>query len=636
MANFFDQFDVNTKQQPQNFFDQFDVANNVLTPAQDAAMSFGSGVVRSVPETIEFLGAAAATLPSAAISASRGQYEGIVPEFQSLMQERPLTPVMNMALGEAYQPQTDYGRYARSMAAGLSTGAIGGVAGAVSGLAGGAGAEAGGDIAAATAGEEYRPVGGLIGALAGGGATYRYGVQPVSRGVSKPTTQAPKPINTTAQPNIILQQTQTVQPKTIQTPIVQNPVRTALEGQRYGVSDVEKAGELQNLIRGRYAASERLEGALWNKVRQQAEQSSIAPSSIKNLQDSLMDAQFNLTSNEAAGIVDRQLAMLNRFAETGEDIPANMIVGMRRTLSKASQKEGGLRGVVNQLDDYIAQNLDIPDLPKAIQASRKQFETFQDPKSVAKAIEDGATASEFSRALFQAGNPALARGAARSFDEAIKAVGPRRAAEAQRLLDEATVNRIFEVARNQGSDNEFWIGKIAEQVGAIRNKNPELWNKLTPQTRDTLSNMESRLRAEGQSGFLNKTGEALLNQFVGLPARAIGLRTNLQLPSTLAPKKIANIDDIVKYTDIPQGVLQRASGLARNIGEEVAGNVRNDLGMIGFKSVAPIGLTGLLTMQNNDVSASELGAAGLLLKPNQQKPVRIDFDLRGKGNRNGN
>jgi hypothetical protein len=177
------------KTQSEQWWTEAPLASGVAQ-AGDIGASALSGLGRGIPETVEFLGAATATLPSAAISAARGQYEGLGNEFRGLMAQAPLTPVINQAVGQPYQPQTEAGRYARAMGAGAATGVVGGLPGVFSGLLGGAGAEAGGDVAA-MAGEEYRPVGGLIGGLLGGASTYRYGAAPVARGLAKPAIDVP-------------------------------------------------------------------------------------------------------------------------------------------------------------------------------------------------------------------------------------------------------------------------------------------------------------------------------------------------------------------------------------------------------------------------------------------------------------
>ena len=164
---------------------------NAVSTGQDVAASSISGLGRGIPETVESLGAAVATLPSAAVSAIRGNYKGLGQEFRDLYSERPLSPAIDKAFGKAYQPQTPAGRYARSMGSNAALGVFGGIPGVVSGIAGGAGSEAGGDIAASTVGEDYRGVGNVVGGILGGLSSYRYGTAPVARGLEKPSISVP-------------------------------------------------------------------------------------------------------------------------------------------------------------------------------------------------------------------------------------------------------------------------------------------------------------------------------------------------------------------------------------------------------------------------------------------------------------
>lgn len=135
--------------------------NPNVAPVVDVANSALSGFVNGIPNTLDALGGLAATgVNAASEKLGYGQQVDVKPVYG---------PAANQAMGtDAYQPQTDAGRYANTAAQGASVGMLAGPVGMLSGATGGLGSEAGGDVGQAVGGDIGRVVGSIAGGVVGG------------------------------------------------------------------------------------------------------------------------------------------------------------------------------------------------------------------------------------------------------------------------------------------------------------------------------------------------------------------------------------------------------------------------------------------------------------------------------------
>lgn len=482
-----------------------------ISTGEDVARSALTGIVKGIPNLIDIGASGVATLADKALGVSD---KGWVDTFQQYAGQQNLSKGLDAALGtEEHKSQTKLGEYANLAGQGAATALLGGptAMNALRGATGGVGAGVGGDVGDKIAGTPGRVVGTVAGAYFGATAPDR--ISNVAKDGINWLRGSPQ-------------------------------AQTALGDVAGGVDDVGRAQEVQKVLKGEYDKVTASEDALWGQVRKESAQSALPVSKAKELTQKLLDAQADMTSNEAAGMVDRQIARINRFVDAGQDIPANEVIGMRKTLSKAAQKDGGLWSAVRNTDDFIADNLDVPTLPKAISASRSRFQVFDDQKAVAAAIADDATPESFGRVLFGGSSPSNAPNAAQYYNQVVKAAGKGGEPKVRQMLDQAVAHRILQVARSNEGD-KVWIGKAANEVSNLYRKNPSLWKELSKGTRDQLLQMEKTLRAEGGTGALNKVGELLFG-IINRSSSPLGLKTNLSLPSPFAPKTVAELDEVVK------------------------------------------------------------------------------------------
>lgn len=316
-----------------------------------------------------------------------------------------------------------------------------------------------------------------------------------------------------------------------------------------GVDDVGRNKEAQGILKKGYEKLSGREDAAWNKVRTQAAESRVSPKTASSLVDSLVNVQNDLTSNDAAGVIDRQIARIGRFISENQEVPAAEIIGIRQTLSKASRNDGGLYKSVQEVEKFINEHLNVPALKPALNLSRERFTTFEGPKAVAAATEEGATPERFGRALFGASSPANAPDAAKAVQEVLKASGGQKK-EMQALLDQSVSHRILQVAR-QSDGEKIWIGKAANEITNLRKKNPSLWAALSPDTRTGLAKLEGAMRRDGEAGALNKVGDFAFS-LLSRGFRPLGINANIRLPSIAGPKTVAEFDEVLRYLAEPE------------------------------------------------------------------------------------
>jgi hypothetical protein len=293
------------------------------------------------------------------------------------------------------------------------------------------------------------------------------------------------------------------------------------------VDDVGKFAHVQRKLSDKYGELTAAENAAWDGVRKQAAGKGVAPKSIQPLQQKVMDAQATLTDNDAAGVVDRILTRWNRFAEAGEQIPAEELIANRSTLSKASAKNAGLRPIVGEVETQL-KNLGI-DVDKAVGLTKKRFAEFDDIAPIASALGENATAADFGKAVFGSGSVANATKAAQRVKEVMRAAGSDHA-DVKQALDQAVVHRILQTSSN-GGEETVWIGKAAREINNLRQKNPEMWNMLGKDTQEGLSKLRDQMLKADKSGKIQMASQGLLwaaNKIL-MP---IGAKQTVRFPST--------------------------------------------------------------------------------------------------------
>lgn len=186
---------------------------NTTSPIEDVAKSAASGVGRGLTNLVDLGGALVAKGADVALDKSgAGDALGLktgVP-LQTYLQGGGINTLVDKAIGEQYQPQTEGGMIAKAAGSAVGTLPLGGAGAlgvgnlgraALSGGAGYLGGEAGGNIGEALGGETGRTIGNVVGGLAGGvaGSYTPELLSATANKVGKSITSAlPSPVNNAA------------------------------------------------------------------------------------------------------------------------------------------------------------------------------------------------------------------------------------------------------------------------------------------------------------------------------------------------------------------------------------------------------------------------------------------------------
>lgn len=294
----------------------------------------------------------------------------------------------------------------------------------------------------------------------------------------------------------------------------------------------------------------------------------------KDIFDDAIKAIFNLQKGQGA-----VLDVAGKPISAGK-ISLNELEGLRRGLG-VGYGDGGVRRV---FDDVINQAIDSGDLAGKVEAgtkwreARKAFQNYQDtfdnPEKLSlikKVVDKDLTPERLSADLFGAGGIKSARDAAARYDEFVSVLGK----EAEPDLKRAIVSKIFNFADEPAKDakeNQVWLQRVAREVQSMRNSNKTLWNKFSPDEKKALEKMAFEAQKSAEGGLINKAANAVFtlgNNTFG----SIGLKTNLRLPSSVAPKQIAPVEKVIDKSRMREG---------QNLKERTGEFLKDQRGAISF------------------------------------------------------
>ncbi len=141
----------------------------------------------------------------------------------------------------------------------------------------------------------------------------------------------------------------------------------------------------------------------------------------------------------------------------------------------------------------------------AIKSRIAQRVTFEDPQEVAKILTTrNPTAKEVANTIIGAGSPSAAPGAARAFDDVVKASGEK-GGEVTKQMRQAVFHRILSLGRaptDVAGADKYDVGHVADEITKLKKDNPELWNKFLPKQQVAMDRMRAAL-----TGIQNKNSK---------------------------------------------------------------------------------------------------------------------------------
>ena len=333
----------------------------------------------------------------------------------------------------------------------------------------------------------------------------------------------------------------------------QSTVQPLLGDVAGGIDDVGRLEQTRNIL-GNEAAklNKRVSDAFTL-----ADETSIAtPTTVRgagNLYNQLL-RKSEESLDDSARVIYRNAA--ERVRSLGDDANIRDLQGLRRSATKASAG-GGSQGfaagdVKGTIDRFLDESLEAGDVvgsPQNVKqwkdaiALRAEFgRRFENPRVVARAIDEGETTERIGQQLFGGGSVSNARDAAKSFDSVLKAAGAENRAEAQSLLKQSVVHKMFNQASGRSGDSatpEIWTRGLANEIQKLRQRNPSLFKKFTKQEQAQLNQLEKLLRKQEEPALINRALD------VGLGIMNKNPLLDVQLPTPFAPQTNISVDDAI-------------------------------------------------------------------------------------------
>lgn len=336
------------------------------------------------------------------------------------------------------------------------------------------------------------------------------------------------------------------------------------------------AQDVQDILKAEHGVAKETENKAWTTVREQAKSATLPNSAVNDLHQILIDAgaDANDISNPALG---RQAAKFSRFAQSGQEIPAQTVLDTRQALSKASQNDAGLRPAVNAFDQVLKDKLGVTGIDDAVAATSSRYQNFVDQKAIARTVEEGST-PETAAKLFKLNDPQ----ASDTFGQVLKATkstGGDVAKVRTSMQSGITNNILNEAIRGSSRAGEPLVSPnlLANTIQELRTNNQSLWNQLPAVTRQSLSTAEQSLRPYGGvAGKVIAAGKGAINLGLKAAPKFVGDAVE----GATAGESLIPLSKVSKMIKLPNGgALANSAELTGAIKSAPAGAItRSPLG----------------------------------------------------------
>lgn len=369
-----------------------------------------------------------------------------------------------------------------------------------------------------------------------------------------------------------------------------------------GVDDIHLFDELKARVGEKAARNLQETSNLYKQATKKGADTVMTGKSFNGLQVRIRELLPKFTGDDNIAVINDALSRVRGSKMTVNDL---------ETLRKAmvSSNAPASSAVKATIDDTMEKALSAGDIvgnkdsvrlwKAAIKSRRDYGMKFENPKYVAAYISDKATSlgrknitpesvvseitpEALSAKLFGAGSITTARNGAQAYDQVVNTLGK----DAEPILKQAIVGKMLRYAgRDIPSDSiddavhKVWFQRVSNEIKNLRTQNKSLWNKFSSSEKEVLRKIEVNAYKTTQGGIINKLGNTLMSVASG-GARGLGLGNDIRLPSTLSPKKIGTIGDIIRMSQ--EKIPVSPNGLVK-IGDAIQSKVDDDVLAKGLK-----------------------------------------------------
>lgn len=351
-----------------------------------------------------------------------------------------------------------------------------------------------------------------------------------------------------------------------------------------GADDIQLLNEVQEQV-GKKAGRQMKEiSSLFRRATQEGRRAIVSKQPIDSLKTRITATAEEFIDDDSANFLRNVLTRVNGL---GDSATVNDLEVIRRAATNASQRLPAAGRVKALIDDVLIEASEKGQIKgkegavrlwKSAIAKRRDFANrFENPKTVALAATDEITPEQLSQRLFGAGSITTARGAGKEFDAVVRALGP----DSKPLLKQAAIGKIIRFAGRDAADDQVWLQRLSKEISNLRKQNPSLWNKFDEKERQLLSMVGNEAEAAARGGPINRVIDATLD-IMNWVFRRGGFRTSLRLPSTLEPKQMASMQDVLNLVqtkpEIQASVITRlGTRLERFTEDDVLANQVKDI-----------------------------------------------------------
>lgn len=333
-----------------------------------------------------------------------------------------------------------------------------------------------------------------------------------------------------------------------------------------GIDDVTAFTKVEGALKKEATKQQKKISKLFTAAKEKGKEAVIASDDIAKLSDDLIKDIDDVIDVDGKSLLQSTSKTLADLSEGNISNTVNRLQSFRRQASKIVRKDlagsEGAKKVLEKIDNFL-ENVEIQGDPQAVKTwkdaikARREFGgKFENPKKIAKAINEEETIESIEREFIGTGPVASKKDLAKTYNETIRALPSKQRKDVAFSLRQSVVNRMIKTAA-QASDSKDGISasRLSNQIRNLRRENKSFWDKFTPAEKKTLSKLEADLRKSSDKNGIQIAANAL-TRFVGR-IRQIGL----EAPRTLKPKTIVTVDDLLRMssTNPKQGFMQKTT-----------------------------------------------------------------------------
>ena len=321
-----------------------------------------------------------------------------------------------------------------------------------------------------------------------------------------------------------------------------------------GIDDVATCSQVKESLSKEATKQQKKISKLFTSATEKGKEATIDSKNLTKLSDDLLKEVDDVIDIDGKSFLESTSKTLGSLSDSSAANTVNKLESFRRQASQVVRKDKagseGAKRVLEKIDGFL-DDVEIqgdPDTVKlwkdAIKARREFGQKFENPKKIAKILDEEATIESIEREFIGTGPVMSKKDLARTYNETLRALPAKQRKDVAFALRQSVVNRMIKTAA-QSTDSEAGLSasRLSNQIRNLRRENKSFWDKYTPQEKQVLSKLETELRnVSSGKGAIKKTFAAI-SKFI--PS---GAKFDIEIPRTLKAKTAVSIDELLELS----------------------------------------------------------------------------------------